>query len=505
MTLSVIIPAYNAEKSIRRCLESLLSDGVEVIVVDDGSSDGTADLVRSYQADYHQLRLISQTNRGVSAARNVGIEASRGDYLICVDADDYLIGGAIPSLVKALARADADIIVMRSFASGAERYPWMDLFSEDSIYDAESLMKAGYFRRSVCGCAFSHNLIREKSLSFQENLTHSEDVIFMSMALSSGARVSFRDICFYEVCVGNVLVDTKFFKRYSDALLAAETLIPNEAVRVETSLRLILGMTHAAIQSGVSPRQTYALCSMDRVLPLKLGHLSPRSRRMARLLNFNYPLFYFGKNLSERFKQPEQTIGKGPEPRVLFITYHYLTGAGGGIFASRGFINAMCEIYGSLTLLCPVKNGEQVQGLDSRVRIIPVAKDRPALRKILDIISGNIHYFRPVVQRLLREEHFDLVVFDNCNASARMFGIVRRAKLRSVTIHHNWQYAYEKDNTVWPQRPFRLFYVKRFEKKAVRCSDLNITLTSQDRESLYAAYGPDRSARIEVCPPFEYK
>ena len=505
MTISVIIPAYNAEESIGRCLESVLCEGIEVIVVDDGSADSTADIVRSYLPDYPLLKLIFQENKGVSAARNAGLGACAGDYVVCVDADDYVVPGALPRLAAKLASNMADLLVMRSFASGVERYPWTDILSEGLVYDAETLMKAGYFRGSVCGCAFSKAFLLEHGLVFQEQLSHSEDVIFMSMALSLGARVSFSDIRFYEVCVSKVLPDSSFFRRYSEALLSAETLISNEAVRVETSLRLILGMTHAAIESKLSPKETYRACSMDKVLPLKLRPLNPRSRRMTSLLNFSYPLFFFGKRLSEKYKRPEEPCITGEGTKVLFITYHYLSGAGGGIFASRGFINAMCELYGSLTLICPVKNGEQAKEIDPRVKIVPVVKDRPRIKKVLDTVTGNVHFFRPVLRRLLKENHYDLLVFDNCNASARLFGIAKKEGLRTVTIHHNWQYAYEMDNSVWPQRPFRLYYVKRFERKAVRSSDLNITLTAQDRESLYLAYDPERKSRIEVCPPFEYK
>lgn len=504
MTISVIIPAFNAQDSIGRCLESVLAGKVEVIVIDDGSTDSTADIVRSLQSDYPALKLISQENKGVSAARNAGLDVCTGDYVLCVDADDYVANGAFALLESEVESNHPDVLVMRSFASGVERYPWTGILKEGRTYDAEALMRAGYLRGSVCGCAFSKEFICSSGLRFQEELSHSEDVIFMSMALSLGAKLVFKDLYFYEVCASPETVDAVFFKRYGDALLYAEKHITNDAVRVETSLRLILGMTHSAIRNGISPKDTFLACSMDKVLPLKGHPLNPRSRIRASLLNTSYPLFYYSKVLSERF-QPSEIYGKGQGTRVLLVTYHYLSGAGGGVFASRGFINALCEIYGSLTLICPVKDGQQPKDIDPRVRVIPVVKDRPRIKKILDVVTGHLHFFRPVMKKLLDQEHFDVVVFDNCNASARLFGIAERAKIKTVTIHHNWQYAYEKDNSVWPLRPFTLFYVRRFERDAVRKSDLNITLTVQDRDSLYNAYDPDRKSRIEVCPPFEYR
>ncbi|MEM7312308.1 MAG: glycosyltransferase [Planctomycetota bacterium] len=89
MKASAIIPAYNVDNSIRRCLESVLAqtyDDVEIIVVDDGSTDDTAEIVQSFG---DQVRFIQQENSGQSVARNRGIESSTGDFIGFLDADDY--------------------------------------------------------------------------------------------------------------------------------------------------------------------------------------------------------------------------------------------------------------------------------------------------------------------------------------------------------------------------------------------------------------------------------
>ncbi len=92
MTFSVIIPMYNAEQTIRRCIGSLLQSAADVpfelIVVDDGSRDASAAIVEGYHD--HRIRLIRQSNQGPSAARNAGIDAARNEILCFVDADDYV-------------------------------------------------------------------------------------------------------------------------------------------------------------------------------------------------------------------------------------------------------------------------------------------------------------------------------------------------------------------------------------------------------------------------------
>ncbi len=99
--VSIIIPAYNAEKYIRQCISSvLLQDypNIEVIVINDGSTDGTLDIIKQFK----DVFLINQNNSGVSAARNAGLRAATGDYIAFLDADDYWLPGKITTQVEFL-------------------------------------------------------------------------------------------------------------------------------------------------------------------------------------------------------------------------------------------------------------------------------------------------------------------------------------------------------------------------------------------------------------------
>lgn len=89
--VSVIIPAYNSESTIHKCINSILSQtykSIEVIVIDDGSNDSTSEIINSYKSKHDKIKLIKQKNRGLSFARNVGIDNASGEYILFVDSDD---------------------------------------------------------------------------------------------------------------------------------------------------------------------------------------------------------------------------------------------------------------------------------------------------------------------------------------------------------------------------------------------------------------------------------
>ena len=110
--ISVIIPVYNAERYLRECLTSLVNQtfrAYEIIAVNDGSTDGSLAILRHFQKDWPQLRVIDQENGGVSAARNVGMAAARGEYLGFMDADDTVAPNYLERLYRTCVVTGAEV------------------------------------------------------------------------------------------------------------------------------------------------------------------------------------------------------------------------------------------------------------------------------------------------------------------------------------------------------------------------------------------------------------
>ena len=108
MEISVIVPVYNTEKFLRRCLDSLINQtfkDLEIICVNDGSADGSGDILKEYSG----IRVINQENRGLSGARNTGIQAARGRFIGFVDSDDWVDLDFFEKLYEAAVKNNADI------------------------------------------------------------------------------------------------------------------------------------------------------------------------------------------------------------------------------------------------------------------------------------------------------------------------------------------------------------------------------------------------------------
>ena len=112
--VSIVVPVYNCEKYIERCIQSLIGQtyqDIEIIVVDDGSTDGSSDILQRLVAVDKRIISIRQENQGVSVARNKGLDTATGVYLTFVDSDDYVSEDYIEELVKCQIEHDADMVI----------------------------------------------------------------------------------------------------------------------------------------------------------------------------------------------------------------------------------------------------------------------------------------------------------------------------------------------------------------------------------------------------------
>ena len=177
ITLSVIIPCYNLENYIERCLNSIISQihdrGIEIIAIDDGSRDNTLDILNKYQSIYPSLRVMSQKNAGPATARNRGVELARGNYIWFIDGDDYIMQGAIELIWPHLNRG-YDLITFNYFMKETDGLKKKGPFASYAEIKASRLIEMG----SLLAC--NRILKRElfEKVKYPEGLINIEDLVF---------------------------------------------------------------------------------------------------------------------------------------------------------------------------------------------------------------------------------------------------------------------------------------------------------------------------------------
>ena len=162
MKISVIVPAYNSENFISETLDCLLSQSlrdIQIVVVDDGSTDGTGKIIKDYAEKHPCILPVYQENAGVSAARNKGIDCAEGEYILFLDSDDLLSENALSELCSALDETQADIALCRveSFGTDCKRNPVVDSLVKDKYIDC-------YDKRLLWNFIVSNKCYRTKTL-----------------------------------------------------------------------------------------------------------------------------------------------------------------------------------------------------------------------------------------------------------------------------------------------------------------------------------------------------
>ncbi len=186
LLLSIVIPAYNVEKYLERCLKSVIYQSCsdyEIIIVDDGSSDSTPDICIRYANKYNFIRMIHQFNSGAAVARNTGIKNANGKYIAFVDADDTIKKGSLQLLLDLIAniKQKADVISV-SFTMLIENKPINYLLKGlqiDRVYKWDEYlaisMKKNSFRCEPWAYIYRRDFLNKNNLRFEEGLYH-EDV-----------------------------------------------------------------------------------------------------------------------------------------------------------------------------------------------------------------------------------------------------------------------------------------------------------------------------------------
>ncbi len=201
--ISIIIPAYNVERYIRKCIESVTNQthkNLEILVVDDGSKDNTGKILDELQLTDERIHVIHKENGGVSSARNVGLDAATGEYVTFLDADDYLAEDFVEYMLSLVKRTGADFCISRHFITKeGENQPLQQTIETFTNAQGTALLLSPDM---IVGChnkMYRRELIERNGLRFSTELFYGEGLFFITTAsqLAQCIAVGNRKVYFY--------------------------------------------------------------------------------------------------------------------------------------------------------------------------------------------------------------------------------------------------------------------------------------------------------------------
>ena len=225
--ISVIVPVYNAEKSIERCVKSITGqefDDMEVLLIDDGSGDNSGVLCDKLAESDNRVRVIHKENAGVSAARNTGMDEAVGKYILFVDSDDYLSENYVAELVQAQKEFGEEAFVWTALQIVSEN----GSIGEEKIFYAEEERSAAgrkdvlklsdrYLLNSPVNKLYHADIIRKKCLRMEKKISIAEDLLFNLHYLEAAGEcriVVLNRVPYYYVRNGQVSLDYGYKKNY---------------------------------------------------------------------------------------------------------------------------------------------------------------------------------------------------------------------------------------------------------------------------------------------------
>lgn len=215
--ISIVVAVYNAEKTILECLNSIANQtfkDFEVIMVDDGSPDHSAQLIDDYALNDARFKAFHKTNGGVSSARQYGIDHAAGEYTIHVDPDDWVEPEMLASLYSKAQETDADMVICDFFVNSYKGQEYIKQQPRD-IDDNNAIIKElfGRLHGSTCNKLIRRSFYKQYNVRFPEQISFCEDQYVIISLLLHPIKVAYLPQAFYHYVRGDVGSLSKSYSR----------------------------------------------------------------------------------------------------------------------------------------------------------------------------------------------------------------------------------------------------------------------------------------------------
>lgn len=219
--ISVIVPIYNSSKALARCVDSVLSQtfsDIELILVNDGSTDNSAEICEKYAEKDSRVRVFNNKNRGVSYSRNFGIDNARGKYIMFLDSDDYVEENWCQLHFDAI-ESNPTAWVVSGFKNISDSTQDVVFFDADTVLVWNKEKYFDLFKLGISGFPWNHIFSKEKlgDIKFNESISCGEDVLFNNAYLQNSDKIVVVNFPLYNYVRGDgETLSTKYDSKYFD-------------------------------------------------------------------------------------------------------------------------------------------------------------------------------------------------------------------------------------------------------------------------------------------------
>ena len=236
VNVSIIIPVYNVEKYLKKCIDSVLRQrniNTELIIINDGSTDNSHNIIQDYLKKYKNIIYIKQNNQGLSIARNKGIKQAKGKYIMFLDSDDYIEQNSIKEIYEKAVDTDSEIVIFAHKQiyedSNNKDYiiPVKNLY-EDKIYNGEDVslkLLSSELKGYAWDKMFKTDYIKKNNLEFVPNV-YIEDFYPIFKLLYSAEKITFINKPFYNYTQrSNSITNSKSEKLLNDFITSIQSVL----------------------------------------------------------------------------------------------------------------------------------------------------------------------------------------------------------------------------------------------------------------------------------------
>ena len=303
--ISIIVPVYNGVNKIRRCVDSIINQtypSIEIVLVDDGSKDGSAQICDEYEGEYKNVKVIHKSNGGVSSARNVGLKYATGEYIGFLDSDDYIASNMYQTMIEEI---DGFDLVMCGYYQDEKKHIGVTynqcVSKEDAI---RNIIGRGQFKGFPWNKLFRKSIIEEGNITFNTDIHMCEDLLFCVQYINRAKtiRLISEALYYYDNSEG-IVSSGKFNPKKMSVIEAYNEILSTAIIKCNkenyniarwTKIRHCLSLWNELRKSRISDKRVFVKTIIQEIRIAKWDFL------LAKEYSFKYKIIFIALKLFGR-------------------------------------------------------------------------------------------------------------------------------------------------------------------------------------------------------------